>query len=181
MIRSRVARKAALVGAGRFVRVSRLVLMRKKGAAYLVRCHIKVNLGRTRGARLVPAVFVNGLARKDKIRELLNARVEIFHRLALIQLLQTLSIGQASSGDMENHLACREATGLLRCLRFLLFLFEAFLELVNLLPVPFKQRVGVDDFLFLRIQLYLLDTLCKQQRARRFRNSTDVRIERADY
>ena len=106
MIRSRVARKGALVGAGCFVRVSQLVLVRKKGEAYLVRCHIKVDLGGTRGARLVSAVLVNGLAREYKIRELLDARVEIFHRLALVQLLRTLSIGQASGGDMENYLAC---------------------------------------------------------------------------
>ena len=132
MIRSRVVRKVALVEAGRFIRVSQLVLVRKKGEAYLVRCHIKVDLGGTRGARLVSAVLVNGLAREDKIRELLDARVEIFHRLALVQLLRTLSIGHALGGDIENYLACGEAAGLLWCLRFLLFLSEAFLELLNL-------------------------------------------------
>jgi hypothetical protein len=61
--------------------------------AYLVRCHIKVNLGGTRWARLVPAVLVHSLAREDKVRELFDARIEISHRLALIQLLRIPSIG----------------------------------------------------------------------------------------
>ena len=43
--------------------------------AYLVRRHIKVNLGGARWARLVPAVLVNCLAREDKVRQLLDARV----------------------------------------------------------------------------------------------------------
>ena len=55
--------------------------------AYLVGCHIKVNFGGTCRTRLVPAVLANRLTREDKVRELLDARVEIFHRLALIQLL----------------------------------------------------------------------------------------------
>jgi hypothetical protein len=56
--------------------------------AYLVRRHIKVNLGGTRWARLVPAVLVNCLAGENKVRELLDARVEIAHRLALVKLLR---------------------------------------------------------------------------------------------
>ena len=56
--------------------------------AYLVRRHIKVNLGGTRWARLVPAVLVNCLAREDEVCELLDARVEITHRLALVKLLR---------------------------------------------------------------------------------------------
>jgi len=60
---------------------------------------------------------------------------------------------------MENYLACGEAASLSWCFRFLLFLGEAFLELFDLLSVPFKKRVGVDDLLLLRIQLYLLDAL----------------------
>jgi len=63
--------------------------------AYLVRCHVKVNLGGTRWARLVPAVLIYCLAGEDKVRELLDARVEVFHRLALVQLLRILSIGTA--------------------------------------------------------------------------------------
>ena len=82
---------------------------------------------------------------------------------------------------MENYyLACGEATALLWCLSFLLFLCEAILKLLDLLPIPLKQCVGIDDFLLLRIQLYLLDALREQQCARRFGNSTDVRIECAD-
>lgn len=56
---------------------------------YLVRCHIKVNLRGTRWARLVPTVLVNCLAREDKVHELLDVRVEISHRLALVKLLQS--------------------------------------------------------------------------------------------
>jgi hypothetical protein len=37
----------------------------KERIAYLVRRHIKVNLGGTRWARLVPAVLINCLARED--------------------------------------------------------------------------------------------------------------------
>jgi hypothetical protein len=69
--------------------------------AYLVRRHIKVNLGGTRWARLVPAVLVDCLAREDKVRELLDARVEISHRLALVKLLKS-SVNWASGGDIEN-------------------------------------------------------------------------------
>ena len=67
---------------------------------YLVRRHIKVNLGGTRWARLVPVVRVNCLAREDKFRELLDARVEISHRLALVKLLRT--VNWASGGDIGN-------------------------------------------------------------------------------
>jgi hypothetical protein len=105
-IRSRVARKGVLVGAERlrFVRISFGAFLGKRGEgkiAYLVRCHIKVNLGGTRWARLVPAVLVNCLAREDKVRELLDARVEIAHRLALVKLLRS-PVSWASGGDIEN-------------------------------------------------------------------------------
>ena len=69
--------------------------------AYLVRRHIKVNLGGTRWPRLVPAVLVNCLAREDEVRELLDARVEIAHRLALVKLLRC-SVSWASGGDIES-------------------------------------------------------------------------------
>jgi hypothetical protein len=94
-IRSRVAQQGVLVGAERlwFVRISfGAFLGGERGdgkIAYLVRRHIKVNLGGTRWARLVPAILVNCLAREDKVRELLDARVEIVHRLALVKLLRS--------------------------------------------------------------------------------------------
>jgi len=74
------------------VRVSFINFLGERGngkTAYLVRCHIKVDLGGTRWARLVTAVLVDRLTREDKVRELLDARIEISHRLALIQLLQS--------------------------------------------------------------------------------------------
>ena len=134
----------------------------KGKTTYLVRRHIKVNLGGTRWARLVPAVLVHSLTCKDKVRKLLDARVEIFHRFALVQLLRVLSIGFQAMVCRKNYLACREATVLLWCLRFLLFLCKAVLELFDLLSVPLKQRVGVDNFFLLGIQLYLLDALREQ-------------------
>jgi hypothetical protein len=73
---------------------------------YLVRCHIKVNLGGTCWARLVSAVLVNCLAREDKVHELLDARVEISHRLALVKLLQN-PVNWASGGDREFTLCAR--------------------------------------------------------------------------
>jgi hypothetical protein len=69
--------------------------------AYLVRCHVKVNLGGTHWARLVPAVLVNCPAREDKVHELLDARVEISHRLALAKLLQS-PVNWSSEGGIEN-------------------------------------------------------------------------------
>ena len=105
--------------------------------AYLVWCHVKVNFGGTRWARLVSTVLVNRLTRKDKVCELLDASIEILHRLALIQLLQVSSIG-LRDGDVENYLACGEATTLLRGLRFLLLLRKKLLELLYLLPVPLE-------------------------------------------
>lgn len=134
----------------------------KEKTTYLVRRHIKVNLGRTRWARLVPAVLVHSLARKNKVRKLLNARVEIFHRFALVQLLRVLSIGFQAMVYRKNYLACGEATVFLWCLRFLLFLCKACLKLFDLLSVPLEQRIGVDNFLLLGIQLYLLDALREQ-------------------
>ena len=89
--RSRVARKAVLVGA-EHLRFVAYQLLEKGGdgkIAYLVRRHIKVDLRGTRWTRLVPAVLINRLAREDKVRELLDARVEISHRLALVKLLRT--------------------------------------------------------------------------------------------
>ena len=59
-----------------------------KRGAHLVRRHVKVDLGGTRRTRLVPTVLVNCLACEDEVGELLDARVEVFHRLALVQLLQ---------------------------------------------------------------------------------------------
>ena len=69
--------------------------------AYLVRRHIKINLGGTRWARLVPTVLVNCLAREDKVRELLDARVEVTHRLALVKLLRS-SVNWKSEGEIED-------------------------------------------------------------------------------
>lgn len=68
---------------------------------YLVRRHIKVNLGGTRWARLVPAVLVNCLAREDKVRELFDARVQIAHRLALVKLLERL-VNWAPGDDIKD-------------------------------------------------------------------------------
>jgi hypothetical protein len=67
---------------------------------YLVRRHIKVDLGGTRWARLVPTVLVNRLAREDEVRELLDARIEVSHRLALVKLLRS-PVNWASGGDIE--------------------------------------------------------------------------------
>jgi hypothetical protein len=67
--------------------------MGAKKEAYLVWCHVKVNLGGTRWARFVSAVLADRLARKDEVRELFDASVEVFHRLALVQLLRVPSIG----------------------------------------------------------------------------------------
>jgi hypothetical protein len=43
----------------------------------------------TRWAQLVPVVLVNCLAREDKVHELLNVRIEISLRLALVKLLRS--------------------------------------------------------------------------------------------
>ena len=69
MIRSRAARKGALVGAKQSLRMLALKTFWERDGmgrnAYLVRCHIKVHLGGTRWTRFVPAVLVNCLARED--------------------------------------------------------------------------------------------------------------------
>lgn len=120
-IRSRVARKGVLVGAARlwFARIIsfRSLSGEKEGGdgriAYLVRRHIKVDLGGTRWARLVPTVLVNCLAREDEVRELLDARIEVSHRLALVKLLRS-PVNWASGGDtLSIYLACGEAAVLL--------------------------------------------------------------------
>ena len=69
-----------------------------------------MNIGRARWARLLPAVLVNCLAREDKVRQLLNARVYIFHRLALVKLLRN-PVNWASGGDVENLPRVRKGSG----------------------------------------------------------------------
>ena len=93
-IQSRVAQKGVLVGAVHLCVSTLEPFWEKKGMdgkiTYLVRHHIKINLGRTRWAQLVPAVLVNCLVREDNVRELLDVHVEIAHRLALIKPLRNL-------------------------------------------------------------------------------------------
>jgi hypothetical protein len=51
---------------------------------HLVRGHIEVDLNRASRTRIVP---VNGLARQNEFCELLDPRIEVLHRLRLINLL----------------------------------------------------------------------------------------------